>query len=368
LLAAHGETVFQYSRSSSELAGLSMAGRARAFAAGFWSPRTARELDALLERERPDVALVQNVFPLLSPSLYRALAGRVPIVQLVFNYRLLCPNAQLYTEGAICERCVPGNTTHAVIHRCYRRSRVYSAWYAAIVGLHRAAGTWHLIDRFVVPDRFLAAKLAEGGLPADRMRINTNPFDVGGFEPAPPGDYALFVGRFAPQKGVLTLVEAMARTRSGIRLVMVGDGEARPEVERRVDRLGLAGRVELTGAQWGDAVKRLIAGAMAVLVPSEWYDNAPLIVYQAYASAKPVIASRINGLIEVVADGTDGILFSPGDPEALAAAIDALAGDPERVRTMGAAARRRAEEEFSVGAHYRRLRAILDEVVRPTGP
>jgi glycosyltransferase involved in cell wall biosynthesis len=311
---------------------------------------------------------VQNVFPLLSPSLYRVLAGRLPIVQLVFNYRLLCPNAQLYTEGAICERCVPGNTTHAVIHRCYRRSRVYSAWYAAIVGLHRAAGTWHLIDRFVVPDRFLAAKLAEGGLPADRMRINTNPFDVGGFEPAPPGDYALFVGRFAPQKGVLTLVEAMARTRSGIRLVMVGDGEARPEVERRVDRLGLAGRVELTGAQWGDAVKRLIAGAMAVLVPSEWYDNAPLIVYQAYASAKPVIASRINGLIEVVADGTDGILFSPGDPEALAAAIDALAGDPERVRTMGAAARRRAEEEFSVGAHYRRLRAILDEVVRPTGP
>jgi glycosyltransferase involved in cell wall biosynthesis len=107
---------------------------------------------------------------------------------------------------------------------------------------------------------------------------------------------------------------------------------------------------------------------MVVLVPSEWYDNAPLIVYQAYASAKPVIASRINGLIEVVADGTDGILFSPGDPDALAAAIDALARDPERVLAMGAAARRRAEEEFSAGAHYRRLRAILDEVVRPTGP
>jgi len=365
LLAAHGETVVEYSRSSRELVELSIIGRAGAFAAGFWSARTVRDVDALLKRERPDVALVQNVFPLLSPSLYRALAGRLPIVQLVFNYRLVCPNAQLYTEGAICERCVPGNTMHAVVHRCYRDSRAYSAWYAAIVGVHRAAGTWRLVDRFVVPDRFLAAKLVEGGLPAERMRVNSNPFDLAGYEPSPPGDYALFVGRFAPQKGVLTLVEAMARTASDIRLVMVGDGEARAEVARRIERLRLSRRVELAGAQWGDAVKRLIAGARMVIVPSEWYDNAPLIAYQAYASGKPIIASRISGLLEVVADGVDGILVPPADPGALAAAIDRLAQDVDLARAMGMAGRRKAEEQWSASAHYRRLRAILEEVVHP---
>lgn len=358
LLERRGHPVVRYERHNRELEGAS---RLRVVADGFHSRRTAREVRELVERERPQLALVQNVFPLVSPSVYTALrAAGVPTVQLVYNYRLVCPNAHLYTQGAVCERCVHGSLWNAVRYSCYR-SRLESAWYAAILGSHRS--TFAALDGFVVPDGFMRAKLAEGGLPADRIVPVGNPFDLAGYDPgAPEEDYFLFVGRLVRQKGILTLVRAFAQVPAPRRLRVVGDGPERAEAEALARELA-PGRVEFLGLVWGDEVRALMARSLAVCIPSEWYDNAPLLLYQAYALGRPVIASRIDGIPEVVAHGEDGLLAAPGDVADWAAQVTRLGQDEHLRRSLGRAARAKAESQFSEDAYYARLTRALERLL-----
>jgi len=185
-----------------------------------------------------------------------------------------------------------------VARRCYRDSVAQSAWYASILGLHRALASFvDCIDVFMVPDEFLGRKLVQGGIPAGKVRRNVNPLFVHRYRPAADHDGSvLFVGRLVPQKGVRTLLRALRLLRSPGRLRIVGQGEMETEVRSALAAPELAGRVELLGPLWGGVLDDLMAKAAAVVVPSEWYDNLPHVLCQAGALGKPVIASRIDGI------------------------------------------------------------------------
>jgi glycosyltransferase involved in cell wall biosynthesis len=362
LLREQGHDLAEYSRHSIELDRLSIPQRIKTLAAGFHSSRTVREVTRLVRTHRPQVALVQNVFPLISPSVFTALKRlEIPVAQIVYNYRMLCPDGHLYTQGGICRRCVRGSTLHAAIHKCYRRSRLFSAWYAGIVGWHRAKGTFASIDHFLVPDRFMVDMLGEGGLPTHKMTVLGNPFDVDEYPLSLEEDgYLLFIGRLVPQKGILTLVRAFAKAAVPSRLVVVGDGESRSEAQRLAEAMA-PGRIFFLGALWGDDVRGLLSRCLGLCIPSEWYDNAPLVLYQAYSTGKPVIASRIHGLSEAVADGEDGLLAATGNVEDWTRRIEQLVGNKVLRRHLGENARKKAETTFSSSAYGGRLdRAIQD--------
>jgi glycosyltransferase involved in cell wall biosynthesis len=358
LLRQRGHEVIEYTRDSGDAQ--TLPARAALLAEGLYSARTAREVRSLVARERPDLAIVQNVFPLITPSIYVALReAKAPVAQLVYNYRFICPDAHLYTQGAICERCVRGSTLNAVRYRCYRHSILASAFYAAVIGWHRRAGTFQHIDHFGLPDNFMRHKLGEGGLPMDRMTVLGNPFEPPLRPPRlPEENYVLFVGRIVQQKGLLTLIRALAQADESARLIVVGDGDDRARCEAEGARL-LGNRVGFRGAVWGEPLADLLGRSMAVAIPSEWYDNAPLILYQAFAFGKPAIASAINGLPEVVTDGVDGLLARPGDVADWAGTLKRLLASPDLRRRLGEAARRKAEAEFTPDAFYARLTKIF---------
>jgi glycosyltransferase involved in cell wall biosynthesis len=367
LLDRVGQEVEVYSRHNSEILEFSRQAKARTVIGAFFSVRTWREVKALVRRRRPAVALVQNVFPLISPSVYYALQSEsIPTVQLVYNYRLVCPDAQLFSLGEICERCVLGNHWHAVKRKCYRDSRALSAWYAAILKLHRVTNTFaRKNDLFVIPDNFLGTRLIKGGIPADKIKKNVNPFFVDDYRPSyEPGDYILYVGRLVRQKGIFTLINAMSHTSpDGPPLYVVGDGEARGDLDALISNLKLQKRVKLLGTRWGSEVQSLIRNSRFVVIPSEWYDNLPLILCQAYAMAKPVVASAINGIPEYVDSGVDGFLFEAGNVVELAERIDRLSADTAILCTMARNARRKAEEVFDYQAYWRTLSPLLEELV-----
>jgi glycosyltransferase involved in cell wall biosynthesis len=367
LLKRVGQDVDVYSRDNSEIVHFDLKDKALMGMGAFFSLQSWSELKALVQNRRPAVALVQNVFPLISPSVYYALRSEdVPIVQLVYNYRFVCPDAQLFSLGEICERCVLGNHWHAVARKCFRNSRSQSAWYAANLKLHRVLGTFSRNnDIFIVPDHFLGRKLIKGGIPAHKIRRNVNPFFVEDYQPCyEPGEFILYVGRLVRQKGVFTLIQAIAHSSpSGPPLYMVGDGESRRELEALAGNLKLAHRVKFLGPRWGKELQSLIASSRFVVIPSEWYDNLPLVLCQAYATGKPVIASAINGIPEYVENGVDGFLFEPANPLELAQRIDQLSADNSAVCRMGSNARRKAEEVFDYRAYWRTLKPVLEELV-----
>jgi glycosyltransferase involved in cell wall biosynthesis len=367
LLKRVGQGVAVYTRQNSDILKFNASQKVVAGLDGFFSLQTWREVKSLVRSKRPHVAIVQNVFPLISPSVYYALRSEgIPIIQLVYNYRFVCPDAQLFSLGEICERCVLGNHWHAVIRKCYRDSRALSTWYAAILKLHRVVKTFaRNNDLFIIPDNFLATRLIKGGIPAYKIKKNVNPFFVEDYQPCyEAGDFILYVGRLVRHKGVFTLVRAMSNSSSeGPPLYIVGGGESRRELEALVRELKIENRVKFLGPRWGKDVQSLIKSSRFVVIPSEWYDNLPLILCQAYAMAKPVIASAINGIPEYVENGVDGLLFEPGNAEQLAQCIDRLSGDASMLATMAKNARRKAEEVFDYQAYWRTLKPLLEELV-----
>jgi glycosyltransferase involved in cell wall biosynthesis len=174
-----------------------------------------------------------------------------------------------------------------------------------------------------------------------------------------PGDYALYTGRLSREKGLPTLVAAFEGL--GIPLKIAGDGPLRGELERRI-AANPAGNVALVGHQSGEALARLIREAAFVVVPSEWYENAPMTVLEAFGHGKPVLAARIGGIPELVEDGENGALFPAGDRQALAQAANRLWVDRPGLEQMGRSARRTVIVRHSREQRIAQLLEIYREV------
>ncbi len=338
-------------------------GSAVAAAAGVISSRTARRrIDALLSAERVDVAHLHNVAHQLSPSIFGPLRRRkIPVVQTLHDYKLICPNYRLFTEGAPCERCRGGRYWNAWRHRC-QGGAAASLLIAVESSIHRGAGSYQRgVDLFLAPSRFLFEKAVAFGIPEERLRHLPYPI------PLPTdaveserGGYFLYAGRLTAEKGLRTLLAAAERA-PGVRIEIAGDGELRDEVA------ALAARcpgVTLRGHLAPDEVLRLQRGAIAVVVPSEWYENLPFAILEAFAAGTPAIASRIGGIPELVVDGETGWLFPPGDAAALAERLTRAAADRPTLVEMGRRARAFVRKRHDPAAHYDALLGVYDEAGR----
>ncbi len=353
LLRAHGHAVETYTRSNDEVAGMSSLAMARQT---LWSDRTAREIAALIDRFRPDVIHAHNTFPLVSPSLYwAAKRASVPVVQTLHNFRLMCLNALFLREGKVCEDCMGHLPWRGVARACYRGSHVASGALAGMLMLHRGLGTYrNKVARYIALNDFCRDKFIEGGLPAERVVVKPNYVDFDMPEPAAREGF-LFVGRLSVEKGLATLAEAM-RLLPEARLRVVGDGPEAGLLD------GMDGMTRL-GSQPGDTVRQEMSRAMALVVPSIWYETFGLVIVEAFACATPVIVSRIGVLAELVRDGKTGLLFDPGNPHDLADKMAWALANPERMAEMGRHARGQYEAEFSADVNYRRLMEIYTGVL-----
>ncbi|HVA85221.1 MAG TPA: glycosyltransferase, partial [Candidatus Saccharimonadales bacterium] len=349
LLQAHGQRVVTYTRDNREIDRLGIVGRAGLAARTVWADDSYRALLRMIDEERPDVVHFQNTFPLISPAAYYAARrSGVAVVQALRNYRPLCANGLFFRDGGVCEDCLGRSVPWpGLVHACYRDSALASGVVVAMEAIHHAAGTWRdQIDLYLAPSEFSRTKFIEAGFPADRIAIKPNFVDP---DPGPnegPGDYALFAGRLAPEKGVLTLVEAWRRVRD-LPLRIAGDGPLGDELERFVERHGLAGRVELLGQQPPAAIIDLMKRARVVIFPSEWYETFGRVAAEAFACGVPVVAAKIGAVAEIVADGRTGLHFRPGDAADLAAKVEWLERHPVERRAFGVQARAEFERHYT---------------------
>lgn len=288
---------------------------AKAFIKAPFDPARARWIRNMIERYGIDVVHVHNAFPLLTPAVHiGASAAGAAVVQTLHNYRLFCANALLLRDGKVCELCVGGRSWPALEHRCYRGSLPGTL---AVVRMQRQmrAQRWRdSVDQFVALTGFAAGKLAEAGLPADRISVKPN-FCAASPAPLTSRQGFLFVGRLSPEKGVHILLEAW-RQLPDLHLTVVGDGP-----DSAALRKGAPHNVNFTGPLSSADVQKCMEAAAALVMPSVWYEGFPMTVVEAYASGLPVIASRIGSLAEVVRHGETGLLFEPGSASSLVSTV-----------------------------------------------
>ncbi len=203
-------------------------------------------------------------------------------------------------------------------------------------------------DVVLVNSQAVRSELLARGLPVRRIEVVPNGVDLETFRPAADwprdGGYVLFVGRLVTQKGVEVLLrafDAVLRRCPESRLVIAGEGDLELYLERVACHLGFPDRVRMVGWQTGAALVELYQRAQVVVVPS-LYEPFGIVALEAMACGRPVVASRVGGLAEILEDAVEGYLVTRGDHLELARRLAGLLRDPQLRERMGAAARRRA--------------------------
>lgn len=329
-----------------------------------YSREARQSLSALIDRVRPDVAHAHNVYHHISPAIFPLMKRRgIPTVMTVHDLKLACPSYKMLAPDGVCERCKGGRIHNVLLHRCMKGSVALSGLVMVETAVHRVLRLYRdHIDRLVVPSRFYKDKLMEWGWPAKKLvyipnfvehAISKQRLEVD------EGDYFLFAGRLAPEKGVATLIRAAARARK--RLLVAGTGPENASLQALAQKEGAD--VQFLGYLSGKALHETVAGAKALVLPSEWYENAPVSLLEAYALGRPVIGTDIGGIPELIEPGHTGFIATPGDPDDLARVLAQIDGLPatER-RQMGERGRAWVQREFSRQAYFDRTLKLYREL------
>jgi glycosyltransferase involved in cell wall biosynthesis len=328
----------------------------------FYSARSRTQMKNALHDFRPDIVHIHNWFPLLSPSIIlEADASGVPVVQTLHNFRMLCANATLYRNEAICIDCIGKSLPiDGIVHGCYRDSRAGSAIVTAAYAFHRLIRTWDRVNLFIAVSDFERDILIRGGLPAEKIFVKPNFVDVDTLETVNISqDAALFVGRLSREKGIKTLLAAWTSGRILHRLKIIGDGPMVDEV--RACAVSNSG-VEYLGSRPSEAVYREMAKAKYLVFPSEWYETFGRAVVEAFSQGTPVLAADLGCVRELVEDGITGYLFPPGNVDALVAGAFRFSGG-ENYERMRANCRKQFLSKYTADINYPLLMDVYEKAI-----
>ncbi|MCG6533148.1 MAG: glycosyltransferase family 4 protein [Syntrophales bacterium LBB04] len=349
-----------------------------------------------------DIAFILNIYNYMSPSIIHTFKRhRIPVIMQMGDYNLLCANYSLLRNGKPCTLCVRGQYYHGFQYRCVKNNLAASAVRVAAMYLHRLLGIYKLVDALVVPCEFMKTKLMEGGFsegklhllpyPVERRQANRRGEEDREGEGRREGEkksennahalpypmerkqepdkvwhkknYIVYFGRISYEKGLDTLIGAFQRLNPAIDLYIIGrsyDGEEErlrgliePHVQDRIHFLGFQSGVTLT--QW-------IGEALFSVVPSRWYDNAPLSIDESFLYGTPVLASRIGGISEQVQEGVTGKLFEPDSIADLVQKMDEMLSSRDRLVQMGIAGQTYVKETLLIKGQMDSLMHLFETV------
>lgn len=327
-----------------------------------YSFEARRKVKQLINHVKPDVAHAHNIYHHLSPSIFELLKRQsIPTALTLHDLKLACPAYKMMTHDGICERCKSGAIWNVVTNKCIKGSLPLSAAIFMETAVHRFFGIYAKnVDRFVVPSRFYLEKFVEWGWPREKFTYVPNFVDVKNISPkGEPGEAFVFFGRLGPEKGLTTFVQAIAKSKTKGWIVGTGPEEDKlKELVRKMDA-----DVEFFGYQSGEALFDLIRSARAMVLPSEWYENAPMSVMEAYALERPVIGADIGGIPELIKVDETGAIFLSGDSDALADKLVHFSKlSTVEIKKMGVNGRNWVEQEFTAEKYRERLLELYREL------
>lgn len=336
----------------------------------FYNNEAKRNLERLIAKEKPDIAHVHLFWGGISPSIFGVLhKHRIPLVHTVHDYRMICPAYTFRTfAGKVCEDCRGKYFYKCVLRRCSKGNLVQSCIMAAEMYVRNAFfNPVRNIHGFVFVSKFAESKHMQ------YMPDFSNTKSIVAYNTIPPleekfisrnrGEYFLFFGRLSHEKGINTLIDAFISNRNA-KLKIVGTGPEEDKLKKRVIDAE-AYNIEFAGYRNGDALKEIIRDAAFVVVPSEWYENNPMTIIEAYSAGIPVIGAKIGGIPEIVDEGKTGFLFPSGDSDALSKCIEKTASiTDEDYAEMSENARTFASNNFNEDKNYEKLIDLYQTILK----
>lgn len=357
LLEANGHQVSWYRRSSEEIT-RSKLGQVKAFFSGIYNPSSVKEISKVLNDVEPDIVQVQNLYPLISPSVMREFKRRgLPVVMRTPNYRLFCPNGLFYTNGEVCERCTQrGKEFWCVLKNC-EGSLFKSTGYALRNSVTRITGMiTNNVDMFITQSQFQKNQYIRLGLPSENIGIlpALSP-KVDKVTEEQTSKFVSFVGRVSLEKGITTFIEA-ARNLPNIKFAVAGNYYGLEKlVEESPDNISWFGFLS------GKDLQDFYLNSKIVVIPSQWYEGFPNIAVQAMLYKKALICSNIGVFTNFIQNGKNGLLFEPSNTEDLISKILLLYSDDALREEICRNAEQEARDIYSHETIYEHLIEIYQK-------
>jgi glycosyltransferase involved in cell wall biosynthesis len=345
-------------------------GRAEAAVDAIYCRRTAEAFDKVITETKPDLVHCHNVYGRLSTSILGVAKKRgIPVVLTVHDYKVVCPSYVMLRDGKPCSACIDGGYYRCAVSRCHKGQLAASMVYSIEAYWSRLTGKYGAVAEFLCPSNFIAGLLKQSGIDEKRVVYHPNCVEPADYAPSYEGQYVLSVGRLSHEKGLPTFLESMLGTKIPVRVAGTGPMEA--SLREMAEKDG--GSIVLEGHCGGARLAELYRNAAFVVVPSEWYENAPMSILESFAYGKPVIGTRIGGIPELITEGEHGYLVDPGAKDQLREAIYKLWNHRDAQRTMGRNARRLVETKFAQSSRttsllniYNSLRGTGNQATYPT--
>ena len=333
----------------------------------FYAPRILKELDKIIGKEKPVIAHIHNIYHRIPYGIIDVLNKHgIKTVWWLHDYKWICPNHQLFTRGSICKRCISKNYFNAIKYRCQINSFLKSTvacCFAYFVLLNRYRNK---IDRFIAPSWSAYSQFKEFDFPISKVNVlphfnygavNSTAGVVATKEHEKP--YALYVGRIEENKGLSHLVRAFGE--SGYLLKIVGTGNYERTLKKYCGDKKIT-NIECVGYITPENLHRYYCNSQFVVVPSVWYEVFGLAIVESFNHAKPVIASDIGAIPEIVENGKSGLLYQSDDVEDFCEKIKWMFDNPESVRQMGLYARHYVLSHYSSEKYWEDLQKLHEEL------
>lgn len=323
------------------------------------SPEAVRKIGRLIDETQPGLVHCHNIYHQLTPSIIGAAKRRgVPVVLTLHDYKPICPVYTRLNDGEICSECMTSGSWRVLANRCADGSLSKSGLLLAETWLQRLLGSYEQVDKVITPSAFMYQAVTRRRFDADRVEVLYNGVDCESIRRAEHDeDYMLYLGRLSHEKGIQTLLAAHAPIADRIELRVAGTGPLEQAMRSAYPKARYLGHLS------GDSLAATIRGASLIVVPSEWLENCPMSILEAMAFGKPVVASAVGGIPELVTSGETGLLFPMKDQAALRDCLISLMANPSLRRAYGDAARKRAEQHFSLRRHNQALLRLYHGVL-----
>ena len=309
LLEDHDQEVIQYSRNNSELKEFSMARKLLLPFTTIFNLKTYKEIKQIIKEQGVDIVHVHNTLNLISPAVYyAALSCKVPVVQTVHNFRLLCPGATFYRDGHICEDCLEHGLGCAVKHGCYRGSKAQTLVCVLSTWVHRMTGVYGKLNYICLTEFNKKKLLSLKQIKPEQVFIKPN-FVVNEISVIPyedrPNQY-IFAGRLDKLKGIDLLLKAWKQMGDNApKLIVCGTGQMEDWCKEFIAKNKLR-NIEMRGFVPNHEAKRLIANSQALILPTQWYEGFPMTIVEAYSVGTPVIGSDMGNVGSIIEEDLTG--------------------------------------------------------------
>lgn len=328
-----------------------------------YSQENKRLMAKALEEFKPDIVHINNFQRQLSASIIDAIKEKnIPIVMTAHDLNPICPASIMLYNGEVCDDCITNGYAQCIKKKCVKDSTLKSTLGVMEKKYYDFHKVFRKIDCIISPSEFIKNQLVNGKLKYNEIVTLHNFVNESERNEYVLGDYAFYLGRLSKEKGILNLIEAIGDIPDA-KLLIAGDGPEREKIEAYISEHKLDGRITLLGYQNQDSIHKYITNSRFVVIPSIWNENCPYSVLEAMEIGKPIVASRMGGIPELIADGENGYLYKADDINELKEKLTLLLDNDDKVNRFAQKSRELYESYYSPDSYYNELIKIYNKVM-----